>query len=139
MPDYRLRIEAEHDELEGTLSALPDRPLSTLSKLELAGVAALLHNFYNGIENILKLVFRSREVPVPRGESWHKELLIAAQEQGILSNRLSEDLKSYLAFRHFFGHGYALNLVPERMEPLVADARAVFEELRREIESFMKH
>ena len=97
MPDYRLRIEAEHDELEGTLSALPDRPLSTLSKLELAGVAALLHNFYNGIENILKLVFRSREVPVPRGESWHKELLIAAQEQGILSNQLSEDLKSYLA------------------------------------------
>lgn len=137
MADYRLRIEAEYEAIESALSALPDRPLSTLSRLELAGVAALPHNFYNGIENVLKQVFQSRALSVPQGESWHRDLLVAAVEKGILSNRLLDDLKRYLAFRHFFGHGYALNLFPERMEPLVRDAEPLFIKFRSEIENAM--
>lgn len=53
MPDYRLRIEAEYEAIENTLFALPDRPLSTLSHLELAGVAALLHNFLGVIRDVV--------------------------------------------------------------------------------------
>jgi len=137
MPDYRLRIEAEYEAIESALSALPDRPLSTLSRLELAGVAALLHNFYNGIENVLKQVFQSRTLPIPQGESWHRDLLLSAVEKGMLSTGLLDDLKRYLAFRHFFGHGYALNLFPERMEPLVREAESVFKRFKDEIEKTM--
>lgn len=72
MPDYRLRIEAEYEAIESSLSTLPNRPLSTLSPLELAG------------------------------------------------------------------HGYALNLVPERMEPLAGEANSVFERFRDEIEEVMR-
>ena len=48
-----------------------------------------------------------------------------------------DDLKRYLAFRHFFGHGYALNLSPEPMEPLVRDAESVFRRFKDEIENVL--
>ena len=137
MPDYLLRIEAEYEAIESALSALPESSLSTLSRLEIAGVAAMLHNFYNGVENVLKQVFQSKSIPIPEGESWHRDLLIVATEIEILSDRLLDDLKPYLAFRHFFGHGYALNLSPERMEPLVREAESVFARFKGEIESAM--
>jgi uncharacterized protein YutE (UPF0331/DUF86 family) len=137
MPDYRLRIEAEYEAIENSLSVLPSHQLSTLFMLEPAGVAALLHNFYNGIENVLKQVFQSRTLPIPQGESWHRDLLLSAVEKGMLSTGLLDDLKRYLAFRHFFGHGYALNLFPERMEPLVREAESVFKRFKDEIEKAM--
>jgi len=49
------QVEAELENIERTLAELPSfESLPNLSKLELAGLAALIHNFYNGIENILK-------------------------------------------------------------------------------------
>ena len=137
MADYRLRIEAEYESIENSLSALPSLPLPTLSILELAGVGALLHNFYNGIENILRQVFQSKAFSIPQGDSWHRDLLLTATERGILSADLLDDLKRYLAFRHFFGHGYALNLSPEPMEPLVRDAKSVFKRFKDEIENVL--
>ncbi len=137
MPDYRLRIEAEYEAIKTTLSTLPNRPLSMLTALEIAGVGALLHNFYNGLENLLKQVFVAKSLSIPQGESWHRDLLLVAVEKGILSDHLLEDLKPYLAFRHFFAHGYTLNLFPERMEPLVREAESVLAKFKSEIDSVM--
>ena len=133
MPDYRLRIEAEYEAIEGSLSTLPSCPLSTLSQLEIAGVAALLHNFYNGIENVLRQVFQAKSFPIPQGDSWHRDLLLKAAENNLISAHLVNDLKRYLAFRHYFSHAYALELLPERLEPLVKDAVVLFKEFKKQI------
>jgi hypothetical protein len=137
MPDYRLRIEGEYEAMRNLLSALPKCPLSTLSTLELAGAGALLYNFYSGIENVLKQVFQMKVLVVPQGESWHRDLPVTAGEKGILSAQLLNSLKRYLAFRHFFGHGYAFNLFPERMQPLLDDAQSVFDQFKADIEKTM--
>ncbi len=137
MPDYRLRIEAEYEAIRNLLSVLPNCPLPALSTLELAGAGALLYNFYNGMENVLKQVFQMKALVLPQGESWHRDLLVTAGEKGILSAQLLNSLKRYLAFRHFFGHGYALNLFPERMRPLLDDAQSVFDRFRADIEKTM--
>lgn len=133
MVNYKMRIEAEYEAIEKVISSLPNKSLSQLSELELAGVATLLHNFYNGIENVIKQVFQAKSLEIPVGPSWHQNLLLVAVEKGLLSGKLTENLKEYLAFRHFFSHTYALRLQPQRLEPLTANIAAIFQKFKIEI------
>ena len=133
MAEYKERIEAEYEAIETTLATLPKKPLSQLSELELAGVATLLNNFYNGIENILKQIFQKQSIKLPEGHSWHQNLIISARQENIISDDLTNELKKYLSFRHFATHGYAFNLNPERLEKLADNILKVFENFKVEI------
>ena len=63
--------------------------------------------------------------------------MLAAAEKNIISELLLNNLKQYLAFRHYFSHAYALELSPERMEPLVKDAVALFNEFKQQIDKII--
>jgi uncharacterized protein YutE (UPF0331/DUF86 family) len=133
MANFKDRIEAEYEAIENTLSLLPDKPISQLSKLELAGLATLIQNFYNGIENILKQVFQLKSIIISTGSSWHQELLIKAKNENIISDKLVDKLKEYLGFRHFFAHAYVLDLQSSRIEPLIEKILETFNEFKEEI------
>ena len=128
------QVEAEFENVERTLAEVPDHEsLPNLSKLELAGLAALIHNFYSGIENIIKQLVTAAGEKLPDGSSWHQDLINTAMSNDIISKSTAKKLRQYLAFRHFFSHGYSFELDPKRMSNLVKDIRAIFDCFKDEI------
>jgi len=135
MADLWEYIEAEFENVENVLSKLPDADsLKTLSPLELAGVCTFLQNFYNGIENILKQITLSLGKNIPSGPSWHRDLLNIAMNSGIISKSIADEIRKYLAFRHFISHGYAFDLDADRIEPLLKEIHNIFSNLKSEIQ-----
>lgn len=55
MVNLKDKVQAEYENIDKLIDELPAKDeLPFLQFLELAGVATILHNFYNGIEIILK-------------------------------------------------------------------------------------
>jgi len=127
MSTLRERIDAELENLEfGILLLPPVAELPYLSVLEQAGISGVLHSFYNGIENIVKQMITDRGIPLPNGPSWYRDVLALAGEQQFFPNDVIDDLKQYMAFRHYFAHAYVLDIDPQRLEPLVGKLPEVF-------------
>ncbi len=119
MPRIEQKVAAEFENIDGALLLIP-KDVQKLSALELAGLGAVLHSIYNGIENILKQVLREQKFELPASSPfWHRDLLDLAFNAGVINRAVFERTKEYMAFRHFFTHAYALNIKPERMIPLV--------------------
>ena len=86
--------------------------------IELAAIGTFLHNIYNGVENILKQILKSKGITVPKSDTWHKEVLNLSVSQKILSEQLADSLYEYLTFRHFFVHAYGFMLDEDQLKDL---------------------
>ncbi len=138
MDNIQRKVLAELENIDRIFDSLPlHTQLPNLSTLELAGVAALLHNFYNGIENILKQILISKDLVIPSGISWHKQLIDLCINENVLSENMGNVLGQYLAFRHFFTHAYALDLYSEKMEPLVENAMDTYSLFKNELTKYL--
>jgi uncharacterized protein YutE (UPF0331/DUF86 family) len=139
MAEVHKRVEAELENIERVVAELPDNDsLPNLSSLELAGVATLIHNFYNGIENILKQIVISCGKELPDGPSWHRDLVNVATSNDIISESTAKELRRYLAFRHFFSHGYSFDLDKERIVPLAKNIQGILASFRDDISKTLK-
>jgi hypothetical protein len=100
-----------------------------------------LMNFYIGVENILKRIIKEYYKTLPRGESWHKELLILSSsppegKSVIFQKNLVDKLYTYLSFRHRFVSGYGFQLKGEKMLDLVDSIDQLWIEIKDAITVF---
>ena len=108
----------------------------------LKAVAYDLHGFYTGIERIFESVVDTVDGQFPKGESWHKELLLqmGKEIEGVRPALLSEVtlglLDQYMRFRHRIRNIYSFNLIPERVKTLVENLPDVFQRVNSEILDF---
>jgi uncharacterized protein YutE (UPF0331/DUF86 family) len=127
MTSFHQKIEVELDNIKKTLKELPgSHACERCSRLELGGVGALLHNIYNGIEQILIYHMKYKKISMPKGPSWHRDLINIAVKNRIIENSTAQIIKQYLAFRHFFIHSYVIHLEAERLEPLLNDVDILY-------------
>ena len=112
--------------------------------IEMSAAAMILHSFYNGIENILVLIFKRYDGQLPTGNKWHIELLEKAfvsdeHRKQIFPNELQQLLEAYLKFRHFVRHAYGFQLEWERMEDLIQGIEAFWKTLKGHIHTFVEN
>lgn len=135
--------EAEFENIDAVISELFSVVKTEgydYSTPELAAIATFIHNFYNGVENILKRILVFEQVEVKNSPTWHKDLLKASSDMEVISNDLYETLSVYLSFRHFFVHAYSFTLRWEELKPLVDDLDETLRKFKSAIYNYInKH
>lgn len=139
MASINEKVDVEFKNIRITLEEINKiDDIRKLSTIELGGLATFLHNFYNGIENIIKQVLKHSNISIPNSSTWHKDLVTLAYTNNILTEKTFKDLQNFLFFRHFFIHGYAIHLDPEQLLPLVESSDKTFNLFIDEINSFLQ-
>ncbi|MGA2750001.1 MAG: hypothetical protein ABSG59_14595 [Verrucomicrobiota bacterium] len=144
---FRKQQATEREQLQRLLSGIHGllaRCRDTApTEIELSALAATLHSFYTGVENIFKRVAVELDGEALRGDAWHRELLMrmnmaTAHRPALLSEELHDTLNQYLRFRHVFRNAYSFDLDWRKMSPLVLRLEETFQELEIALEHFLK-
>ena len=112
------------------------------AKIELSALAATLHCFYTGVENIFKRVSLELDHEPVHGDAWHRELLLrmkapTVHRPALLSEELHDILNEYLRFRHVFRNAYSFDLDWRKMSPLALRMEETFQMLEKALDNFL--
>jgi hypothetical protein len=146
--DNKLKEKIEHEVFR--LNKLFDsgKPLLDLCRLkepdyiEASAAGSFLQSFYNGIESIVLLIFKTIGEDIPNDLQWHRKLFEKTFEANekrtiIFKNEYKEKLVEYLSFRHYFRHSYGYELDWNRLKPLINDVEKLWEVLEEDINKFI--
>ena len=118
-------------------------PPEDVSYYDRGAIGYILHNFYNGCENIFRSIAMFFENDL-EPQSWHRDLLkrMKIEIHGFRPQVVGEDLYAILddlrAFRHKFRHSYGFELDWEKECLVAKKLPKAAEMLKAEIHVFLK-
>ena len=145
---FRKQQATEREQLRRLLSGMQQLlamcRTTAPTEIELSALAALLHSFYTGIENIFKRIAVELDGEPVSGDSWHRELLrrmktSAPNRPALLTEELHDSLNEYLRFRHVFRNAYSFDLDWQKMSPLVLRLEETFQKLEKSLNDFLRN
>ena len=141
------QIQVEFEQMDLLLNRHPTLIEKCLyeapNNVEIDALAALLHAFYNGVENIFKRISLAIDGGLPKGDLWHSQLLEnmsrpTQSRNSVISEGLRLQLRGYLDFRHLFRHSYTYQLNWRKMAGLVLELSKIYQQFKKEIQSFFQ-
>lgn len=141
------RIRGEMTDLERVVQrALRSWPQAQKASSEqdayLDSVALNLHSFYSGLERLFELIARHVDRSLPEGGMWHRDLLhrmgddVANVRPAVIGRDNAISLDEFRRFRHLVRNVYTMNLMPDKMAPLMAALPVLWPRLRAELKAF---
>lgn len=140
-----LRQELENlDRLAEELGPLlPSDPQTKPPAPSVRAIGSIIHDFYNGVEKVFRRVAQEIDEEVPKGESWHLDLLqrmaieVPEVRPALISRELAETLSEYLRFRHLFRNVYSFQIRWDRFAHLARGMKETLQQFRSELKSFV--
>jgi hypothetical protein len=141
------RIEKEIKDIDlliDKISSAWERVQETDDPFFIDSVALNLHGFYSALERIFLTIAKEIDGYVPKGHSWHYELLLQMNtpinkiRPAILSSESCKNLDEYRGFCHIVRNVYSFNLSRSRIEPLVIELPSLFEQIKGELFTFTR-
>jgi hypothetical protein len=130
-------VTAEKEQLDAIVDLIKAFiPKKRKSAVELCGLGGLLHNFYSGVENILKQILEYEKINILKSESWHKDVLACSVKRGIIAHAVADKLLLYLSFRHFYVHGYGHMLNEQKLLSLARPLQGVYRNFFKDIRTY---
>lgn len=112
-------------------------------EIALRGVAGILQDYYSGVERVLKRIAVEVDERLPRGESWHRDLLAQMKREipGLRPPLISEEtftlLNDLRSFRHRVGNIYTFNLLPEKVLTYLLKIPHIDKNFEQDVFSFL--
>ncbi len=138
-------LNAQMDLINNITNKLKERSQNLRSDdlIRLESIAYQIHNLYNAMEDLLKIVATYFENNISDTSKWPSLLLQRMTQEipeirpAFLSAETYSILNSLRGFRHFFRHAYNTNIEYEQLEPNLTKSLKILPSLQSDISIFV--